>query len=91
MTNKYQKLTNSILQDVCTNDLQIRISISEYDYIIKEFQRSENRERNKKKQRSRQKSLKDKNDSIPGFVSEEITRRILSEVFKVQNCNEIYI
>ena len=64
--------------------MQLRISIAEYDYIIKEFQRSEDRERNKKKQRSRQKSLKDKNAPIPGFVSEETIRRILSEVFKVK-------
>ena len=65
--------------------MQLRISIAEYDYIIKEFQKSEDSERNKKKLRSRQKSLKDKNVPIPGFVSEETIRRILSEVFKVKN------
>ena len=70
---------------MCSSDLQLRISIAEYDYIIKEFQRSEDRERSRKKQRSRQKSLKDKNAPIPGFVSEETIRRILSEVFKVKN------
>ena len=64
--------------------MQLRISTAEYDYIIKEFQRSELRERNKKKQRGRQKSLKEKNGSIPGFITEETTRRILSEIFQVK-------
>ena len=64
--------------------MQLRISTAEYDYIIKEFQRSELRERNKKKQRGRQKSLKEEKGSIPGFITEETTRRILSEIFQVK-------
>ena len=64
--------------------MQLRISTAEYDYIIKEFQRSELRERNKKKQRGRQKSLKEEKGSIPGFITEETTRRILSQIFQVK-------
>ena len=64
--------------------MQLRVSTAEYDYIIKEFQRSELRERNKKKQRGRQKSLKEEKGSIPGFITEETTRRILSEIFQVK-------
>ena len=70
---------------MCSSDLQLRITTDEYDFIIKEFQRSEVRERNNKKTRSRQKSLKSKTSSIPGFIKEETVRKILSQVFKVTN------
>ena len=70
--------------------MRLRITTDEYDFIIKEFQRSEVRERNNKKTRSRQKSLKNKSSSIPGFIKEETVRKILSQVFKVKMEYRIY-
>ena len=49
---------------------------------MKQFQKSEMYEREKKKQ-SYRKEPKEKDSSIPGFISEELTLKILSEVFKV--------
>ena len=80
----------SILQEVCSSDLHLQISTAEYDFIIKEFERAEVRER-KNKNKNFLKNSKGKDTSIPGFISEDITLLILSEVFKVSINYKLWI
>ena len=70
----------------CNSELRIQISDAEYDFLIKEFQRSEGLATRNRKQAARNigsKGIDNRPTSIPGFISEEVTLGILSEIFQV--------
>lgn len=69
----------------CSSELRIQISDAEYDFLIKEFQRSEGLATRNRKQAARNigsKGIDNRPTSIPGFISEEVTLSILSEIFQ---------